>query len=179
VANVLDVSSFTHVTIKCNRGQEFEPIPSDCHIPTDLIGLPYRIPSNQLSPELVLFVSLFIIFGHIWIVVVSIAVFIVAVYKFAKGSNEYDDPPSTSIRPPMQNYLSDYPSNYGNYSLPMSPSGEITRQFLNGDVPDSGNREKKFSSCLKSSSVEPSSIVARYNAGTMTADKNRSQFTSF
>ena len=69
----------------------------------------------------------------------------------------------------MQNYLSDYPSsNYGNYSIAMSPSGEMTRHFLNGDVADSGiqNREKKFSFCLKSAdSLEPSSIVAKFNAG--------------
>ena len=78
---MLDVSSFAHVTIKCNRGDEFEPISSDCDVPTDLIGLPYRIPSIRRSPELVLLVSLFIIFGHIWIVLVAVGVFIVAVYK--------------------------------------------------------------------------------------------------
>jgi hypothetical protein len=53
-SNVLDISAFADVTIRCNRASEIESLPTDCSPPTDLDGLPYRIPSGNLSGELIL-----------------------------------------------------------------------------------------------------------------------------
>ena len=147
MSNVLDISSYADVTIKCNRANEFQQFPTDCSVPRDLEGLPYRIPSIRHSGEMILLVVVVNILGHVWIVLIAVVFLLLAGYKFLNGSNEYDDPPPSSSVIRLQSYYSENPSNFNNYSV-------VDNRFdLLKNVDPERNRGK-FSSCLKSASSE-------------------------
>jgi hypothetical protein len=158
VSNVLDISSYADVTIKCNRANEFQQFPTDCSVPKDLEGLPYRIPSIRHSGELILLVAVVNIVGHLWIVVIAVGFFILAGYKFLNGSNEYDDPPPSSSVLHLQSFYSETRPNLNNYSV-------VDNRFdlLKNIEPEKSRR--KFSFCLKSSTSEEQVDGANFQKG--------------
>jgi hypothetical protein len=158
VSNVLDISSYADVTIKCNRANEFQQFPTDCSVPKDLEGLPYRIPSIRHSGELILLVAVVNIVGHLWIVVIAVGFVILAGYKFLNGSNEYDDPPPSSSVLHLQSFYSETRPNLNNYSV-------VDNRFdlLKNIEPEKSRR--KFSFCLKSSTSEEQVDGANFQKG--------------
>ena len=156
-SNVLDISSFGDVAIRCNRASEFESLSSDCSTPTDHDGLPYRIPSDNLSGELILFVIIVNVFCHVWIAVVAIAFVVVAVYKFSVGSNEYDDPPNSAMQPRHQ-FFSDQPSScHFDHFSPATDGTGIRLDLLKELDTNPRPRPRPSTtcpSCLRASSVQ-------------------------